>query len=94
MAKKTQKTNSTMEVGEIGSERLLELLENGVPFETQYITQPPSFLELCEIRDKIKNLQNSLASLADGSDTPQRATDLLDCAVRLAAEIMQITTCQ
>lgn len=61
----------------------------------QFITRRPSFSELCEIRDALKDCESSLAALADcPSDVVQRAADFYSCAEELLASARAILTTQ
>jgi hypothetical protein len=45
----------------------------------QFIETKPEFRDLVELSNRLNECVRMVGSLADGNDTPQRATDLLFC---------------
>jgi hypothetical protein len=45
----------------------------------QFIETKPAFRDLVELSNRLNECVRMVGSLADGNDTPQRATDLLFC---------------
>ena len=93
MAKKTQKNKTQTNITvELEYDQFMKALDNGPPDGTNYISEQPTFSELCELHDDIKALRDRLISLAEGHDVPQRATDLLWGALSFAQKVAELVT--
>lgn len=56
----------------------------------KFIEEKPDFIALCELRNRVKQVENLIILLAEDDDTLQRVTDLYECAKLLLDEVKEV----